>query len=103
MIAARRFGAYIAVTEEKLTSTRRKTVGDVVHAIVVRDGPLFVARCVEIAVVTQGRSLDETAEALQEAVALCLDGGDNVALGLVASPRLVIQYETSIAVGGRTP
>ena len=68
--------------------------------MVVRDGAWFVAECLEIAVVTQGRSLDETAEALQEAVALHLEGEDAAALGLIPSPRLVVQYETSLADSG---
>jgi predicted RNase H-like HicB family nuclease len=71
-----------------------------VHAVVVRDGKWFVAECLEIAVVTQGRSLDETAEALREAVALHLEGEDAAALGLIPAPRLVLQYETSVTGGG---
>ena len=67
-----------------------------VHAVVVREGAWFVAECLEIAVVTQGRSLDETADALREAVALHLEGEDAASLGLVPSPRLVVQYETSV-------
>ena len=78
----------------------RRALGGVVHAVVVRDGKWFVAECLEIAVVTQGRSLDETAEALREAVALHLEGEDAAALGLVSAPRLVLQYETSVAGGG---
>jgi predicted RNase H-like HicB family nuclease len=70
-----------------------------VHAVVVREGAWFVAECLEIAVVTQGRSLDETADALREAVALHLDGEDTASLGLVPSPRLVLQYETSVGDG----
>ena len=66
------------------------------HAIVVKDGDWFVAECSEIGIVTQGRSLDETADALREAVALHLKGEDAGKLGVVGSPRLVIQYETSV-------
>jgi predicted RNase H-like HicB family nuclease len=80
--------------------TKVRSWGDVVHATVVHTDGWFVAQCLEVAVVTQGRTLDEAAEALREAVALHLDGGDAATLGLTASPRLVIQYETSIA--GRT-
>ena len=78
----------------------RRSLGGVVHAVVVRDGKWFVAECLEIAVVTQGRSLDETAEALREAVALHLEGEDAAALGLIPTPRLVLQYETSVTGGG---
>jgi predicted RNase H-like HicB family nuclease len=70
-----------------------------VHAVIVREGAWFVAECLEIAVVTQGRSLDETADALREAVALHLEGEDTASLGLVPSPRLVLQYETSVGDG----
>jgi predicted RNase H-like HicB family nuclease len=78
----------------------KRLLGGVVHAIVVRDGTWFVAECLEIAVVAQGRSLDEVAEALREAVALHLDGEDVATFGLTAAPRLVLQYETSVADGG---
>jgi predicted RNase H-like HicB family nuclease len=66
------------------------------HAIVTRDSAWFVAECHEIAVVTQGRSLDAVAEALRDAVALHLEGEDTAALGLTANPRMVLQYETEL-------
>jgi len=100
-VAAERSSPATKVGEPRTAyHARRPALGGVVHAVVVRDGPWFVAECLEIAVVTQGRSLDETAEALREAVALHLDGEDTEALGLTASPRLVLQYETSVADGG---
>ena len=78
----------------------RRALRDTVHAVVVRDGAWFVAECLEIAVVTQGRTLDEVADGLREAVALHLEGENTAALGLTGSPRLVLQYETSVADGG---
>ena len=42
----------------------------------------FVAECVEIAVVTQGATLDEVTRNLQEAVALHLEDEDLTTLGL---------------------
>jgi len=99
--AAERSSPVTQVGETKAAyHARRRALGGVVHAIVARDGPWFVAECLEIAVVTQGRSLDETAEALREAVALHLEGEDPATLGLTAPPRLVLQYETSVAGGG---
>lgn len=79
--------------------TPRRLLRDTVHAVVVRDGAWYVAECLEIAVVTQGRTLDETAEALREAVALHLEGEEVAALGLTASPRLLLQYETPVMEG----
>jgi predicted RNase H-like HicB family nuclease len=66
------------------------------HATIIRDGAWFVAECREIAVVTQGRSLDAVAEALREAVALHLQGEDAAALGLTATPRIFLRYETEL-------
>lgn len=67
---------------------------EVVHAVASQTGGNFVAECLEIAVVTQGRTLDELIANLQEAVGLHLEGEDPNFLGLVAAPRLTITYET---------
>ena len=53
----------------------------------------YVAECLEIPVVTQGRTLDEVTQNLQEAVALHLEGEDLAALGLAASPTEVVTME----------
>lgn len=52
-----------------------------------------MAECVEVAVVTQGATLDETMRNLQEAVALHLEGEDLTALGLAANPTLLVTME----------
>jgi len=49
-----------------------------------------VAECLEIAVVTQGPTLDDTIENLREAVALHLDGEDPAAFGLRENPTLLV-------------
>ena len=46
----------------------------------------YVAECVEISVVTQGKTIDETIANLQEAVALHLEGEDPQEFGLVLNP-----------------
>jgi len=53
----------------------------------------FVAECVEIAVVTQGRTVDETLRNLQEAVALHLEGEDPADYGLTDRPSLIVTME----------
>lgn len=68
---------------------------DTVHAVVVRDGQWYVAECLEIAVVTQGRSLDELVMNASDAVALHLGGGEAAALGMVESPRIAFTYEVA--------
>ncbi|MBX3320045.1 MAG: type II toxin-antitoxin system HicB family antitoxin [Nitrospira sp.] len=53
----------------------------------------YVAECLELAVVTQGRTLDETVKHLQEATALHLEGEDLAALGLRQNPTLLLTME----------
>ncbi len=53
----------------------------------------YVAECVEIAVVTQGKTVDETLANLQEAVALHLEGEDLAELGLAPEPTIVVTME----------
>jgi len=43
----------------------------------------YVAECLEIAVVTQGDTLDEVVSNLREAVALHLEGEDPTTFGLI--------------------
>ena len=53
----------------------------------------FVAECVEIAVVTQGKTLDETIKNLKEAVSLHLEGENTEDFGLKEKPTLVVTME----------
>lgn len=65
-----------------------------IHAAVSRDEEgWYVAECLEIAVATQGKTLDETMANLQEAVALHLEGEDLSRLGLAPSPTVVVSME----------
>lgn len=57
----------------------------------------FVAECLEIAVVTQGGTLDETIDNLREAVALHLEGEDPPVFGLVNRPTIVVTLEVEPA------
>jgi predicted RNase H-like HicB family nuclease len=73
--------------------SERAAVRETVHAVVRRSAAWFTAECLELAVVAQGRSLDELASNLQQAIELHLEGEHASALGLVESPRLSITYE----------
>ena len=53
----------------------------------------YVAECVEIAVVTQGKTIDTTLKNLQKAVALHLDGEDLAQFGLRERPTLSVTME----------
>jgi len=94
--AKRRASARVA---ESAGAYRSTPLRDSVHAIVSRGLRAFVVECLEVAVVTQGRSLDEAVANLREALALHFEGEDPGAFGLTASPRLVITYESSLDHG----
>ena len=69
------------------------TLQHTIKAVIRRGDSYYVAECVEIPVVTQGKTLDETVGNLREAVALHLEGEDLTELGLAASPTVVITFE----------
>ncbi len=64
-----------------------------IKAFVHRSDTQYVAECLEISVVTQGGTLDETIENLQEAVELHLEDEDPAEFGLVPHPPLLVAIE----------
>ena len=64
-----------------------------IKAIIRRGERYYIAECVEIAVVTQGKTLDETLANLQEAVGLHLEGEDPATFGLSPNPTIVLTME----------
>lgn len=66
-----------------------------IHAVISESEGWYVAECLEVAVVTQGRSLDETLSNLRSALELHLDEEEAARVGLHRAPRLVLNYETS--------
>ena len=66
-----------------------------IHAVVSESEGWFVAECLEVAVVTQGRSLDETLANLRSALVLHLDEEELARTGLPPVPRLAVSYESS--------
>jgi predicted RNase H-like HicB family nuclease len=82
-----------AVGHRRAGTRREPEVRDTVHAFVVKDGDWYVADCAEVAVVTQGRTVDETIANLRDAVALHLEGEEAGTLGIVRTPRLVVTIE----------
>jgi predicted RNase H-like HicB family nuclease len=72
---------------------RKGAQSDTIHAVITKDADTYVVDCHEIAVVTQGSSLDEALANLVEAVTLHLEGEDLAALGLGEVKRIQISYE----------
>ena len=69
---------------------RRYTIQAVIYP---GDESGYVAECQNLAVVTQGKTLDETMQNLREAIALHLEGEDLAELGLSAHPPLLVTME----------
>jgi predicted RNase H-like HicB family nuclease len=65
----------------------------IIKAFIRKGREYYIAQCFEIAVVTQGKTLDETVANLREAVQLHLEGEDLLELGLTPHPTLLITME----------
>jgi hypothetical protein len=70
---------------------------DTIHVVVCRSAGRYVAESLELALVTQGRSLDELLRNLKQAVRLHLEGEDPGKFGLSASPRIAVTYEEDLS------
>ena len=64
-----------------------------IKAFVHKGENYYVAECLEIAVVTQGKTLDETMDNLQEAVALHLEDENLSDFDLTPNPSLLVTFE----------
>jgi len=84
---AERFRGHAPGTETEMTLQRT------VKAVVWRGERYYVAECVELAVVTQGTTVDDTLANLQEAVALHLEGEDPASFGLAPNPTILVTME----------
>jgi len=67
-----------------------------IHAAITRSDGWYSAECLEVAVVTQGRTLDETVANLRDAIALHLEDGDDSALGLLPPLTLHVTFEDAV-------
>jgi predicted RNase H-like HicB family nuclease len=68
-----------------------------IKAIIRKGEEQYVAECVEIAVVTQGKTIDETLSNLQEAVSLHLEGENLTDLGFTDDPTILVTMELELA------
>jgi predicted RNase H-like HicB family nuclease len=76
-----------------MTRIRPWPLQHTIKAFITRGEDYYVAECLEIAVVTQGKTLDETVANLKEAVELHLQDEDLSELGLVPAPTLLVTME----------
>lgn len=67
-----------------------------IKAVIRKGETQYVAECVEIAVVTQGATIAETLDNLQEAVSLHLEGEDPAEFGLAPDPSILVTMEMEL-------
>jgi predicted RNase H-like HicB family nuclease len=93
--------AHVAEGAGRYTPTARREVPAVIHALVSLDRDTYVAECLEIAVVTQARTLDELITNLREAVGLHLEDLTPDPARRGESPRLSVIVEVPPGAHGR--
>lgn len=71
-------------------SGRRYTIQAVIYP---GDESGYVAECLDLALVTQGQTLDETVQNLRQAIQLHLAGEDLQEMGLVPNPPVLVTLE----------
>lgn len=79
-------------------ATRVPLRRDVIHAVVHPDEDGYYVECLEVAVITQGDTLDDLVRNLDEAVSLHLEGEDLAALGLSSHPKLQLIIEKPLTL-----
>jgi len=67
-----------------------------VKALIYSDGQYYCAKCFEIDVFTQGKTLDEAIKNLKEAVTLHLEDINPADYGLGKNPSLLIMMEEEL-------
>lgn len=67
-----------------------------IKAVVYYDEEYYCAKCLEIDVFTQGKTIDEAISNLKEAVALHLEGVDPAQYRLCEAPSLLIIMESEL-------
>jgi hypothetical protein len=83
--------------ESPATYAAPYSLSGTIHVLVRRSAGAYIAEGLELALVTQGRSLDEVLRNLKQAVRLHLEGEDPAVFGLTASPRIALTYEENLA------
>lgn len=67
----------------------------VIHFYITKGDKYYVAECVELAIVTQGKTLDELVANIHEASNLHLESEVVSEYGLVKSPLISVNFEFS--------
>lgn len=65
----------------------------IIQVHVYKGDKYFVAECVDLPVITQGKTLDELTENLKEAIALQLEGENPADFDLTEKPSVLASFE----------
>lgn len=69
----------------------------IIQVHVYKGDQYFIAECLDLPVVTQGKTLDELTENLKEAIALQLEGEDPADFDLAENPSVLVSFEIESA------
>ena len=69
----------------------------IIQVHIYKGDKYFVAECADLPVVTQGKTLDELAENLKEAISLQLEDENPADFGLVDHPSVLASFELETA------
>jgi predicted RNase H-like HicB family nuclease len=84
------------VEERRAEYGPTRPVRDTIHVAVHRSAGVYFGEALEIAVVSQGRSLDELVSNMREAIILHLEAEDPRDFGLTPRPRIAVTFEDTI-------
>ena len=93
LLAQHRLARGRRITAPQASHATTRPQRDTIHAFITKDRNIYVVDCHEIAVVTQGKTIDEALANLIEAVTLHLQGEDLATLGLEGLKRIRVSYE----------
>ncbi len=65
----------------------------IIQVHIYKGDKYFIAECIDLPVVTQGKTLDELARNLKEAVSLQLEGENPADFDLVENPSVLASFE----------
>lgn len=68
----------------------------IIQVHITKGDDQFVAECLDLPVVTQGKTLDELMVNLQEAIALHLEDENLMDLGFTQNPSILVSFEFNL-------
>ena len=74
----------------------------IIQVHISRGDKYFVAECVDLPVVTQGKTLDELAKNLKEAISLQLEGENPADFDLAQKPSVLASFELEPSIHAKT-